>query len=312
MYNFKDFLQELSFSSGILFKLTGEDGNTIYTSDCYVEDSEKIYFPVYLSNKKNVLSISQKDEACIKLLRYTIENKYREIYSVKEQSIVNLLESKELDGESELSFLSKGSKLLLISITGSKYDGINVIEQMYSNENIVGIVYRENIVVIGYFDDVYEHAVSIREAIMSNLFCECRISYSKEINDKYELKEAYEDAKECLLLSKKFSLKSGIFDCNKLLFEKIVYNIEPKLKTELLNRFKEKFNQFDSEVINTIDEFMKNGLNISDAARKLYIHRNTLIYRLDKIKKETGFDIRNFKEATVFTTAFLIWREMKN
>lgn len=64
-------------------------------------------------------------------------------------------------------------------------------------------------------------------------------------------------------------------------------------------------------MINTIDEFVKTGLNISESARKLYIHRNTLIYRLDKIKKETGFDIRNFKEATVFITAFLVWREVK-
>ncbi|WP_234117151.1 PucR family transcriptional regulator [Clostridium hydrogenum] len=312
MYNFKDFLQELGSTSGIIFKLTGEDGDTLYASDSYVEDSEKIYFPIYLGNNKNIVSISQKDEACIKLLKYTIENKYREIYSVKEQSIVNLLESKEIDGDSELSFLCNGSKLLLLNITGSKYDGINVIQQMYSDENIVSVVYKDNIVVIGYFDDVNEHAVSIREAIMSNLFCECRISYSKDIKDQYELKEAYEDARECLMLGKKFGLKDGIFDCTKLLFEKIVYNIEPKLKQELLNKFKDKFNQFDGEVINTIDEFMKNGLNISDAARKLYIHRNTLIYRLDKIKKETGFDIRNFKEATVFTTAFLVWKEMKN
>lgn len=312
MYNFKDFLQELGSTSGIIFKLTGEDGDTLYASDSYVEDSEKIYFPIYLGNNKNIVSISQKDEACVKLLKYTIENKYREIYSVKEQSIVNLLESKEVDGDNELSFLCNGSKLLLLNITGSKYDGINVIQQMYSNENIVSVVYKDNIVVIGYFDNVHEHAVSIREAIMSNLFCECRISYSKDIKDQYELKEAYEDARECLMLGKKFALKDGIFDCNKLLFEKIVYNIEPKLKQELLNKFKDKFNQFDGEVINTIDEFMKNGLNISDAARKLYIHRNTLIYRLDKIKKETGFDIRNFKEATVFTTAFLVWKEMKN
>jgi len=70
-------------------------------------------------------------------------------------------------------------------------------------------------------------------------------------------------------------------------------------------------NDFDSEMINTIEEFVNCGLNISNAAKKLYVHRNTLIYRLDKIYKETNFDIRNFKDATVFAIAFLIWKENK-
>jgi DNA-binding PucR family transcriptional regulator len=90
-----------------------------------------------------------------------------------------------------------------------------------------------------------------------------------------------------------------------------VYSLDPKFKNEFLDSFKSKFNTFDSEIIFTIEEFVDCGLNISDAAKKLYIHRNTLIYRLDKIKKETGFDIRNFKEATVFIIGFLIWKESK-
>lgn len=94
-----------------------------------------------------------------------------------------------------------------------------------------------------------------------------------------------------------------------MLFEKIVLNINKEIKDELLLKLKDKFDLFDKEIIDTIDEFVNSGLNISDAARKLYIHRNTLIYRLDKINKETGFDIRNFKEATVFVIAFLIWKE---
>lgn len=314
MYEFKDFLQELSENTNISFKIAGENGKTIYASNSYVEDSDKIYFPVYLGKNKDVVSIHKINESCMKLLKYTIENKYKELYSAKEQSIINLLEMSEVDTDkfdNEEFFLSKGSSLFIINIGGSRYEGINVIEQMYNDENVMSIIYKGNIIVIGYFEDSYEHAISIRDGIVSNLFCECTISYSKTINDKYELKEAYDEAREALVLGKKFSLKEDVLDYNKLLFEKIVYNIEPKLKKEFLNKFKEKFNQFDSEMINTIEEFVKSGLNISESARKLYIHRNTLIYRLDKIKKETGFDIRNFKEATVFITAFLVWKEIK-
>lgn len=314
MYEFNDFLQELGENAGISFKLTGENGKVIYASNSYVEDCDKIYFPVYLGKNKNVVSICKGNESCVKILKYTIENKYKELYSVKEQYIINLLETSEVDKdklENEEIFISNKSSLFIVSISGSRYEGINIIEQMYNDENVISIIYKGSIIVIGCFEDPYEHAVSIRDAIISNLFCECTISYGRTINDEYELKEAYKEAKEALVLGKKFSLKEGVLNYNKLLFEKIVYNIDPNLKREFLDKFKEKFNQFDSEMINTIEEFIKSGLNISESARKLYIHRNTLIYRLDKIKKETGFDIRNFKEATVFITAFLVWKEIK-
>jgi sugar diacid utilization regulator len=123
------------------------------------------------------------------------------------------------------------------------------------------------------------------------------------------LKTAYEHGKECLLLGEKFGIKDEIYSYNKMIFEKMIYNIHPDVKQELFMSYKHRFSFFDSEVINTIEEFINSGLNVSDAAKKLYVHRNTLIYRLDKIHKETDLDIRNFKDATVFIIAFLIWKE---
>jgi DNA-binding PucR family transcriptional regulator len=162
---------------------------------------------------------------------------------------------------------------------------------------------------MGVFDELNEHARSIRESIVTDLYCKCYVSYGNIIYSVKDIKKSYDEAKECLVLSKNFGIKDEIFYYDKMLFEKIVYNISTKVKNELLSKFKDKFNLFDSELINTIEEFVNCDLNISDAARKLYVHRNTLIYRLDKITKETGFDIRNFKEATVFIIAFLIWKE---
>lgn len=56
----------------------------------------------------------------------------------------------------------------------------------------------------------------------------------------------------------------------------------------------------DKEMVNTADEFLENSLNVSETSRKLYLHRNTLIYRLDKIEKETGLNIRKFSDAVTF------------
>lgn len=312
MYNFQSFLQDLDLNTGIKFNLKLEDDTILYSGTKSAASSKLISEVISLGSSKAVLELGEDYKNCTSLLRYTIENKYREIFSMREQSLVEILEGKEVTAdklERNLPFLSKGCTLFLINVDGSRYEALNIVRQLYTEGEAVSMLYNDSIVVLGAFDEVNEHAKSIRESIVSDLYCRCYVSYGSTIYNARDIKRAYEEAKECLILSKNFGIKEEIFYYDKILFEKIVYNINQKVKAELLNRFRDKFNLFDSEMINTIEEFVNCGLNISDAARKLYVHRNTLIYRLDKITKETGFDIRNFKEATVFIIAFLVWKE---
>ncbi|MDP4144544.1 MAG: helix-turn-helix domain-containing protein [Bacillota bacterium] len=314
MYDFRDFLQELNSSIDIKFSITTEEGTTMFANNSDIESSERVYIPIFLGKSKAFISIDKKFEYSASLLKYIIENKYKEMYSIKEQTLIDILEGKEVSYdkvENNLPILSKGCTLFLLNVDGNKYEALNVIKQLYNDQDIMSVIYQDDIIVLGVFQEVSEHAASMREAVISDLYCNCFISYGNIAYDKDTLKRAFDNAKQCIMLGKKFGIKDDVLDYNKLLFEKIVYSISPKLKQELLEDFKEKFNNFDSEMILTIEEFVRSGLNISEASRKLYIHRNTLIYRVDKIKKETGFDIRNFKEATVFTIAFLVWREAK-
>ena len=63
---------------------------------------------------------------------------------------------------------------------------------------------------------------------------------------------------------------------------------------------------FDEEILTTINKFFENSLNVSETSRQLYIHRNTLVYRLDKIQRQTGLDLRKFDDAITFKTLFLL------
>lgn len=312
MYNFRSYLEDLSRGTAINFSLIDEDGNISFESEKEVKDSEKMEFDVILGKHKAKVITDKKYEICTSLLKYSIENKYRELFSMREQSLVDILEGKEVGIdklEKNFSFLSKGCTLFLVSVDGSRYEALNIVKQLYNEQDVISMIYGENIIVIGNFDEVTEHARSIKESIISDLYCRCYISFGEAVYSAEGIKKAYEDAKECMALGRKFEIKGEIFDYTKMLFEKIVYNISEKVKKELFDNFKEKFSTFDSEMINTIEEFVNCGLNISDASRKLYIHRNTLIYRLDKINKDTGYDIRDFKQATVFIIAFLVWKE---
>jgi sugar diacid utilization regulator len=312
MYNFQSFLQDLSWNTGIKFKLILEDGTSMHSSIKEPESLETLRVIIALGTTKATLEIPKSQEGCTSLLKYTIENKYREFFSMREQSLIEILQGKEVSSdkiEKSLPFLSKGCTLFLVVVDGSRYESLNIIRQLYSESEVVSFVYNDAIVVLGAFEEISEHAKSIQGSIVSDLYCRCYVSYGSTTYNISDVRRAYEEARECIVLSKSFGIKDEIFFYDKMLFEKIIFNIKYEVKEELLSRFRDKFNQFDSEMINTIEEFVDCDLNISDAARKLYVHRNTLIYRLDKITKETGFDIRNFKEATVFIIAFLVWKE---
>ncbi|MFL0248642.1 PucR family transcriptional regulator [Candidatus Clostridium stratigraminis] len=312
MHNFQSYLQDLSLNTGIKFNIVTEDENTLYSGISKAQSSELIIKQLNLANLRASILLPKEFENCITLLKYTIENKYKEIFTQKEQLLVGILEEKNISQDKvdrEFPFISKGSTLFLVTVDGSKYEALNIIRQLYSEGEVLSLVYGDNLIVLGVFEEINEHARSIRESIVSDLYCKCSVGYGNKIFNVRDIKKAFEEAKGCFILGKNFGIKDEIFFYDKMLFEKIVFNISDQVKLELLTKFKEKFNLFDSELINTIEEFINCGLNISDAARRLYVHRNTLIYRLDKITKETGFDIRNFKEATVFIIAFLVWKE---
>ena len=98
-------------------------------------------------------------------------------------------------------------------------------------------------------------------------------------------------------------------DEKKLILEGIIDSVSEEKKEKIYHIFNEGFSKLDNEMIRTIEVFFRCGLNLSDAAKELYIHRNTLIYRLDKIEKYTAYDIRNFNNAVLFKVVFFIWKE---
>jgi sugar diacid utilization regulator len=314
VYDFRSYLEELAEKSGVNFKLIGEDDTTYYDSGIGITVGQELTSQIYLGKNRASIVMDRKFEICKRLLEYSIQTKYRELFSVREQSLINVLEGKEIGIsklEKDLTFLAKGCTLFLVSVEGSKYEALNIIKQLYNEQDVLSMVYGNNVIVLGCFDEVMEHAESIKDSIVSDLYCVSYVSFADKVYSAEGIKKAYSDAKECMELGRKFDVKGEIYDYNHMLFEKVVYNISSKVKDELLESFKDKFSVFDNEMINTIEEFINSGLNISDASRKLYIHRNTLIYRLDKIHKDTGYDIRDFKQATVFIIAFLVWKEKR-
>ncbi len=312
MYMFQSYLEELSKESGIRFKLSFLEGKEIFSSLKGIKKSSCINKEIALGREKGMLTLEKVNENCASLLGFSINKKYIDLRYYREQMIMDILEGKGAAFEaisSTLPFLLRKSTLFLISTDGNNYDVLATVKELYEEQKAVAIVYDQSILLFGEFSAPYDHARGIVEAINTELFLKAYIAYEVIPEGSFAVKTAFEKAKEALAIGKNYSFKNMIFTSGDLLFEKAVQNIAPSIKKELIQGMEESLSELDADMLNTIEEFIASGLNISEAAKKLFVHRNTLIYRLEKLAKDTGYDVRNFKEALVFYVTFLLWKE---
>lgn len=314
MYYFKDFLRELSVDTNMMFSIEWKDKEDIYYCGLDIDKENSSCTELSLGDDKYILRVKKSEEACLSILKYYIENKYSELFCLREQFFTDVIQGNKVYLEKINAiepFLKGGCTLMIINVDGSKYEALNILKEKYDENKITSMIYDESLIVIGMFENKKLECKIIKELLSSKLCCKCAISYGHDSFSVEDFKISYEEAKDAMILGEKISNKDEIYSYNEMFFEKVIFNIDDNIKKQYLNEFKETFDSLDEEMINTIEEFINCNLNISESAKNLYIHRNTLIYRLDKLSKDTGYDIRIFKDATVFTIAFLIWKGME-
>ena len=105
-----------------------------------------------------------------------------------------------------------------------------------------------------------------------------------------------------------FEYENNISDYNTLGIGKLIYTSDRKVLEDFLDESvsRKTFELLDDEIIKTVQSFFKNNLNISETARQMYLHRNTLVYRIEKVMKITGLDLRNFDDAVSFKAAYMV------
>ena len=140
-----------------------------------------------------------------------------------------------------------------------------------------------------------------------------RIAYGTVINDIKEVSKSYKEAKLALDVGKIFFDDRKVIAYSTLGIGRLIYQLPiPLGKMFIREIFEGKSpDEFDEETLTTINKFFENSLNVSETSRQLYIHRNTLVYRLDKLQKSTGLDLRVFEDAITFKIALMVVKYMK-
>lgn len=149
---------------------------------------------------------------------------------------------------------------------------------------------------------------SIVDTLAAEAMCSVKIAYGTCADDAAQLKRSYQEARQALTVGRIFSPKENVLCYEQLGLGRLIYEIPLSVcKAYLTEIFGSHIPEnLDDETIATIHKFFEHGLNISETARDLYIHRNTLIYRLEKLQRMTGLDIRGFDDAMAFKVATMI------
>lgn len=159
---------------------------------------------------------------------------------------------------------------------------------------------------------------SLAKQILDNVHSETLIgiiigvsSVCENIN---QLNNAYKEAQIALEVGKVFDEEKSILNYDNLGIGRLIYQLPIKLCELFLHEVFKKgdLSLLDSETILTINKFFENDLNVSETSRQLFVHRNTLVYRLEKIYKLTGLDLRKFDQAIVFKVAMMVHKYLNS
>ena len=123
-----------------------------------------------------------------------------------------------------------------------------------------------------------------------------------------DLAKSYKEANIAIEVGKVFDTEKYVINYENLGIGRLIYQLPTTLCEMFLNEVfkKNPLETLDEDTLETINKFFENNLNVSETSRKLYVHRNTLVYRLEKIKKITGLDLREFDHAIVFKVAMMV------
>ena len=187
------------------------------------------------------------------------------------------------------------------------------------SKNFVTAVDEKDIIVVRElgeyetYEDLNKTAEVILDLFRGETRQEIHIAYGTIVGDIREVSRSYKEARMALDVGKIFFKEKNIVAYSTLGIGRLIYQLPiPLCKMFIKEIFDSKSpDDFDEETLTTIYKFFENNLNVSETSRQLYIHRNTLVYRLDKLQKSTGLDLRVFEDAITFKIALMVVKYMK-
>ena len=250
------------------------------------------------------------------------KNNYEEKHN-KAAFIKNIISDNILPGDvyvraKELHFITDEPRAVLLvrQMENPDVAAVEVIQRIFPekqkdfvlNINETDIVLVKSLPSANCPEEVHKVAQSIENTLMEELGIKSVIGVSTNARHLRELADKYKEAQVAIDVGRVFESEKSIINYESLGLGRIIYQLPTTLCEMFLNEVfkKNPIETLDEDTLETINKFFENNLNVSETSRKLYVHRNTLVYRLEKIKKMTGLDLREFDHAIVFKVAMMV------
>ncbi|SNT08781.1 transcriptional regulator, CdaR family [Anaerovirgula multivorans] len=219
--------------------------------------------------------------------------------------LLNTLENNVLEDLcGKYHIIPKGHvQVIIIEVIESLMEKIEeIVMALLPNEIFVKINNKYFAIVKEANEETDDFPTLLSDTILSELLYEVKIGVGAVVNDIKDWHFSYQTAESFILIGKIFSPNKKIYTLKSLSIPLVISRLQLNDLEELMKQFNCNIEDVfsNNELMTTAFVFFKNNLNISDAARHLFIHRNTLIYRLNKIYDITGYDLRLFEDATLF------------
>ncbi len=260
----------------------------------------------------NILAIS------LSSLKQYYDEKYDRNNFIKNVVLDNVLPADILVKARELHFNAEVSRVVLLIriLSTNDVSAYDVIQNLFpdKNKDFVFNISESDIVLVKEVhenietSDLEKLAKSISDTLSSEFYTRVNVGIGTVIEGVSDLARSFKEAQIALEVGKVFDTEKTIVSYENLGIARLIYHLPTTLcETFLREVFKKgSIDSLDHETLFTIQKFFENNLNVSETSRKLFVHRNTLVYRLEKIKKLTGLDLREFDHAIIFKIALMV------
>ena len=246
------------------------------------------------------------------------DEKYDKGSFIKNIILDNILPSDIYVKSNELHFNSEEKRVVIvIKFQGASHTPpYEIIEKLVpdkSKDYVISISEQDIVVVKEISEDasaesVERYANTLLKDATEESGAKMLIGISSIVDNLKDLARAYKEAKISLEVGKVFDIEHPVMSYENLGIGRLIYQLPSTLCEIFLQEvFKRgSLDSLDRETLMTVQSFFENNLNVSETSRKLFVHRNTLVYRLEKIRKLTGLDLREFDHAVTFKVALMV------
>lgn len=286
------------------------------------DDNRLEYILVAIGGSDDVYMVGKIAAFQIQNLLVAYKERFDKDNFIKNLLLDNLLLIDIYNRAKKLHIDTEAKRVVFVLETSGEREN-NVLETVRSlfagkNRDFITAVDEKNVIIVkelgeneGY-DEMYRLAKSVLDACRSLQEENMHIAMGTIVKEIKEVSRSYKEARMALDVGKIFFEERDIITYSTLGIGRLIYQLPiPLCKMFIQEIFEGKSpDEFDDETLTTINKFFENSLNVSETSRQLYIHRNTLVYRLDKLQKSTSLDLRVFEDAIIFKIALMVVKYM--